>query len=144
MEYSLDVLHLTEQFEGCRLIAYPDPATGAEPYTLGFGHTAGVKPGDQITQAQAEQFLQEDVACCAAEINRHIGVTLTQNEFNACVDFAFNLGCHNLETSSLWRYIQAGEFDKAAAEFPKWDRAGGHEMAGLLRRRLAEQAEFTS
>jgi len=141
MEYSSEGLHLTEQFEGCKLTAYLDQV--GVP-TIGYGHTAGVKMGDTITQEQAEHFLQEDIAVCVAEINRHVGVTLTQGEFDALVDFAFNLGFHALETSTLWKLIQAHDFAGAAAQFPRWDKAGGKKVEGLLRRRLAEQAEFSA
>ena len=54
MEYSKDGAHLTEQFEGCKLTAYPDPATGGDPWTIGYGHTGNdVYPGLTITQEQA-------------------------------------------------------------------------------------------
>lgn len=139
MTYSRDGLHLTEQFEGCKLTAYRDVAG---VWTIGYGHTKGVHPGDRITQEQAEQFLQEDVQEVVQQINRDVKVQLTQGEFDALVDFGFNLGCHAMENSTLWRKLNAGDFIGAAAEFPRWDMAGGRHVTGLLRRRLAEQAMF--
>lgn len=139
MQYSKDGLHLTEQFEGCKLTAYQD-SVGV--WTIGYGHTDGVRPGDTCTEADADAWLQEDILRVVRQINRDCQIDLTQGEFDACVDFGFNLGVHALESSTLWKLLNAGDFEGAAAQFPRWDRAGGVEVAGLLRRRLAEQAEF--
>jgi len=143
MEYSKDGLHLTEQFEGVRLTAYPDPGTGGDPWTIGYGHTgADIHAGLTITQAQAEEYLRQDVQKAAANVNTHVKVEITQDEFDALVDFAFNCGCGNLDTSTLLKKLNAGDHEGAAQEFLKWDMAGGHHMAGLLRRRQAEAALF--
>ena len=143
MEYSKDGLHLTEQFEGVRLTAYPDPGTGGDPWTIGYGHTgADIHAGLTITQAQAEEYLRQDVQKAAANVNAHVKVKITQDEFDALVDFAFNCGCGNLDTSTLLKKLNAGDHEGAAQEFLKWDMAGGHHMAGLLRRRQAEAALF--
>ncbi len=143
MSYSKDGLALTESFEGCRLAAYPDPGTGGAPWTIGYGHTSGVNQGDVCTQDQAEQWLIQDVQAVVDAINRDCTISnLTQHEFDALVDFGFNLGTRALEGSTLWRKLMAGDVAGADAEFPKWDMAGGHVMAGLLRRRQAEAALF--
>jgi len=143
MEYSKEGLHLTEQFEGVRLTAYPDPGTGGDPWTIGYGHTgADIHAGLTITQAQAEEYLRQDVQKAAANVNTHVKVEITQDEFDALVDFAFNCGCGNLDTSTLLKKLNAGDHEGAAQEFLKWDMAGGHHMAGLLRRRQAEAALF--
>jgi lysozyme len=139
MNYSKRGLKLTEDFEGYRLIAYKDQVG---VWTVGYGHTNGVKEGDVISPEQAEQFLQDDIQVCVSWVNQHVPLAVTQGEFDALVDFAFNLGVHAIAGSTLLKYIQEGDFDAAAKEFPKWDKAGGHEVAGLLRRRMAEQAEF--
>jgi len=146
MIYSQPGEALTEQFEGCRLAAYQD---SAGVWTIGYGHTQGVVEGMTCTEMQAFAWLQEDLLTVEKQINRDITVPLTQGkvpltqeEFDALVDFGFNLGCHALESSTLWKKLNAGDFKGAAAEFPKWDHAGGKEVAGLLRRRLAEQALF--
>ena len=66
----------------------------------------------------------------------------SQNEFDALVDFAFNCGCGNLNNSTLLKKLNAGDYEGAAQEFLKWDMAAGHHMAGLLRRRQAEELLF--
>ena len=142
--YSKDGLHLTEGSEGCRLVAYHGECDREGLFTIGYGHTKDVNDGDTCTQAEAEQFLAADIKDCADAVNRDVEIDLTQEEFDALVDFAFNLGINALEHSTLWKKLNAGDIDGAAAEFPKWDRAGGKEVAGLLTRRLAEQAEFVA
>ena len=143
MEYSKDGLHLTESFEGVRLSAYPDPGTGGDPWTIGYGHTGPeVHSGMTITQEQAELYLAEDVKRAEADVNAKLTVEVTQDEFDALVDFAFNCGCGNLNNSTLLKKLNAGDFEGAAQEFLKWDMAAGHHMAGLLRRRQAEELLF--
>lgn len=137
MKYSKDGLHLTEQFEGCRLSAYPD--TGGV-WTIGYGHTSGVHAGMVCTQSQAEAFLQEDVSHAEREVNRLVQVPLTQSEFDALADFQFNTGA--LGKSTLLELLNAGDYHGAAAQFERWDRVKGVEVAGLLRRRKAEEEEF--
>lgn len=134
-------LALTEQFEGCRLNAYQDQ-TGV--WTIGYGHTgAEVHAGLTITLQQAQALLARDVSNAAAFVNRLVVVQLTQQEFDALVDFVFNLGCGTFERSTLLRLVNAGEFAAAAAQFALWDRAGGAVIAGLLRRRQAETSLFS-
>lgn len=130
--------------EGCVLQAYPDPATGGEPWTIGVGHTGGVSPGDTCTMEQAMQWLREDVAEAEATINRVVRVGLSQDNFDALVSLVFNIGGHNFETSTLLKKINALDFDGAADEFPRWNRAAGKVMAGLTKRRLAESRLFSS
>jgi lysozyme len=143
MEYSKSGLHLTEHFEGCRLTAYPDPGSGGDPWTIGYGHTGpDVSPGLVITQEQAEEFLRQDVAKAAADVNARVKIEITQDEFDALVDFAFNCGCGNLNNSTLLRKLNAGDVEGAAEEFLKWDMAAGKHLAGLAKRREAEKELF--
>lgn len=139
MTYSSEGLLLTEKEEGVRLEAYLD-SVGVP--TIGYGHTRGVQIGDNCTQEQAEEWLKEDVSLCEQCVNTHITVPLTQGEFDALVDFCFNLGCGSLAHSTLLSLLNSGQSNRAAEEFEKWDHAGGKMMAGLLRRRLEEKAEF--
>ena len=139
MEYSRPALALTERFEGVRFIAYQD-SVGV--WTVGYGHTFLVFKGMSCTQEQAEQWLITDLAAAVKFVNIHVQTEITQGEFDALVDFVFNLGCGSLEHSTLLRLVNERQFAAAANEFDKWDRAGGHVVAGLLRRRLAEEAEF--
>lgn len=134
-------LALTEQFEGCRLTAYQDQVG---VWTIGYGHTGPeVCAGMTISLEQAQALLAKDVSSAAAFVNRTVAVEISQGEFDALVDFVFNLGVGAFERSSLLRLLNAGEFTAAAAQFALWDRAGGAVVAGLLRRRQAETALFS-
>jgi lysozyme len=139
LTYSKDGLALTELFEGDVLTAYQDQKG---VWTIGYGHTAGVQPGQQITQAQAEAFLLGDVGTAVNCINDVVEVPLTQSQFDALVDFTFNLGVGNFTGSTLLKDINAGNFPDAIAQFDLWDHCGGVVNAGLLRRRQAEAGEF--
>lgn len=141
MIYSKAGLTLTEGFEGCRFLAYRDQVGRL---TIGFGHTSGVKEGDRCTPEEAEAMLVADEAWATAFVNHIVKVNLTQGEFDALVDFTFNLGSGNFQSSTLLKLVDQGQFELAAKEFEKWDLAGGKVVAGLLRRRLAEEAEFKS
>lgn len=143
MNYSKNGLHLTENFEGLRLTAYPDPATHGDPWTIGYGHTgAEVHQGMTITQEQAEEFLMQDVQKAVQTVNSKVHTDLTQNEFDALVDFVFNCGAGNFAGSTLLKNINAGDMEGAALEFQKWTHADGKVMAGLIKRRHAEALLF--
>lgn len=141
MIYSKSGVQLTERFEGVRLAAYQD-SVGV--WTIGYGHTWLVSPGMTCTTEQAEAWLISDTLIAQSDVNEYVHVTLTQGEFDALVDFAFNVGRGNLNNSTLLRDLNAGNIPAAADQFTKWDHAGGVVVAGLLRRRLAEQQEFNS
>lgn len=140
--YSGNGLALTEQFEGCELTAYQDQVG---VWTIGYGHTGpDVVAGLTITADQAQQFLASDVGSAAACVNDSVTIQLTQSEFDALVDFVFNLGPGAFKGSSLLRDLNGGDLTSAAAQFDEWDHAGGAVVAGLLRRRQAETALFQS
>jgi lysozyme len=140
LTYGKDGLALTEQFEGCELTAYQDQVG---VWTIGYGHTgSGVVSGLTITQDQAVALLMSDVAAAAAYVNATVQVALQQAEFDALVDFVFNLGRGAFAGSTLLKHLNAGQFDAAATQFDLWDHAGGQVVAGLLRRRQAETALF--
>lgn len=142
LTYSGNGLQLTEQFEGCHLSAYQDQAG---VWTIGYGHTGpDVVPGMVITQEQAQALLTHDISGAAACVNRLVDVPLTQAEFDALVDFIFNIGPGAFARSTLLKELNSADFSAAAAQFEKWSRAGGVLVAGLLRRRQAEQAMFES
>jgi lysozyme len=113
------------------------------PWTIGVGHTGPeVKYGLVWTQDQADAQLFADVAGAVSAVNRLVKVTLTQGEFDALVDFVFNLGAGAFAGSTMLRLLNTNDHKGAANEFQKWDMAGGEHVAGLLRRRIAEAAEF--
>ena len=126
--------------EGCRLTAYK---CAAGVWTIGYGHTAGVTKGQTITQAQAEEFLKQDLAKFEKYVNNAAYVpiteTLTQNQFDALVSFAYNCGAGNLKT--LCKGRTAAQIAKAML---KYNKAGGKELAGLTKRRKEEAALFST
>ena len=134
--------NLIKEFEGCRLTAYADPATGGDPWTVGYGSTKGVHRGMVITQEEADKRLINDVANSANFINQKLTSDLTQNEFDAICSFVFNCGAGNFAGSTLLRKINAGDMEGAALEFEKWTHADGKVMAGLIKRRHAEAVLF--
>lgn len=125
-------LQLIESFEGLRLTSYQD-SVGV--WTIGYGHTAGVKPGQTITQQQAQAFLQQDLGVAEVAVNK-LGLTLTDNQFAALVSFTFNLGGGNL--NKLMSHGLAAVPDRILL----FDHAGGKVLAGLTRRRQAERALY--
>lgn len=139
LAYSREGLRLTELFEGDVLTAYQDQRG---VWTIGYGHTEGVHPGQTITQAEAEALLAADIESAVRTVNETVRVKVTQAQFDALVDFAFNVGAGSFRRSTLLKEINAGEFPEAAAQFNLWDHCGGVVNAGLLRRRRAEAAEF--
>ena len=133
---------LTQQFEGLRLTAYQDQVGR---WTIGYGHTGPEVHGGMVIIAdQADVLLHSDVAAAVTCVNRAVTFNIAQCQFDALGDFVFNLGCGSLLSSTLLRYINAGEFDLAAPQFLLWDHAGGVVMPGLLARRQAEIVLFQS
>ena len=132
-------LDLIKGFEGLRLSAYQD---SAGVWTIGYGHTGNVKPGDRITQAQAEDLLQKDTAWAQQAVRDQVKVPLTQGQFDALTSFTFNLGAGALAKSTLLNKLNAGDYAGAQAEFGKWVHAGGQVLQGLVRRRAAEAELF--
>jgi len=140
LAYSDKGLALTKHFEGLRLTAYQD-SVGI--WTIGYGHTGPeVCKGLTITEDHACALLQKDVATAVAAVNRLVMVELQQNQFDALVDFVFNVGSGKLAKSTLLREVNAGNFSAAAAQFLQWVHAGGRVLPGLLLRRKAAQALF--
>jgi lysozyme len=140
LTYSKNGLALTELFEGDILNAYQDQHG---IWTIGYGHTEGVYPGQNITQEQAVALLFSDLGNAVHCVNEVVTVRLTQSQFDALVDFTFNIGITNFRNSTLLHDINAGRFPEALAQFRLWDHCGGIVNAGLLRRRNAEASEFS-
>jgi lysozyme len=133
-------LALTEGFEGCKTTAYQD-VRGI--WTIGYGHTGPeVVEGLVWTEQQCEAALLDDVADAVACVNREVTVAITQDEFDALVDFTFNAGRGSFAGSTLLRDLNAGNFAGAAAQFGAWVKAGGSVCSGLVRRREAEEQLF--
>ena len=130
-------LSLLKKSEGFRDRVYADVAGFP---TIGFGHR--LNPGEAypigINLSQGEALLSQDVAIAEAAIVRLVRVTLTQGQFDALVDFVFNLGAGRLASSTLLRYLNMEKYDAAAWELLAWDHAGSREIACLKARREAE------
>ncbi|MFI8415488.1 lysozyme [Serratia sp. NPDC078593] len=130
---------LIKKFEGLRLHAYQ---CSANVWTIGYGHTQGVRPGDIIIQEEADKFLQLDIVESEHAVNQRVSVPLTQNQFDALVSFVFNVGVGHFSKSTLLKKINADDYDGCAQEFLRWVHVGGVATAGLIKRREAEQALF--
>jgi lysozyme len=132
-------LGLVKTFEGCKLKAYLCPA--GVP-TIGYGRTKGVKLGQTITQAQADAWVVEEYDEFEAGVRKLVKVPLTANQLGALTSFAYNLGLGNLKSSTLLKKLNGGDYAGAAAQFARWNKAGGVVLAGLTKRRAAEAKLF--
>lgn len=139
MDISKNGIDLIKRFEGCRLTAYKCPSG---VYTIGYGHTNGVKKGQRITQAQAEAYLREDVGEFENGVNKYVSAPLTQNQFDALVSFTYNCGLTAFKNSTLLKKLNAKDYEGAGKELLRWNKANGVVLDGLKRRRNAEKALF--
>jgi lysozyme len=129
---------LIQGFETCRLVAYQDERG---IWTIGWGHTAGVKQGDTCTQGQADAWFLDDLEDPERIVDEQ-APGLSDNQFSAIVSFVYNVGSGSFLTSHLLKYLQRGDFSVAADELLKWDHVSGKVSDGLTRRRQAERALF--
>lgn len=142
MKPSANAYNLVKASEGLRLSAYPDPGTGAEPYTIGYGSTHGVTKGMTITPADATVRLAEDMTEAADAVNRLVKVKLNQNQFDALCSLVFNIGQANFKGSTLLKSLNQGEFAGSAREFDRWVYAAKKKLPGLVARRKVERDLF--
>ena len=113
-------------------------------WTIGFGHTAGVKAGDTCTAEQAFKWLSEDAQFAVQGVDTLVHTALNQNQFDALVDFTFNLGVGNLQRSTLLFLLNRGDYEDAADQFSRWDIVAERPSTGLLSRRERERRLFLS
>lgn len=158
---SRQCVELVKACEGCELLAYPDPATGGAPWTIGYGHTQGVYEGLKITQETADNWLLKDLELCEKEVRALVKIPVNINQLAALTSFSFNLGAAALANSTLLKKLNSGDYQGAAAQFVAWDKANGEHnhkdddgdglidekgekqvMAGLHARRLKERDLF--
>ena len=132
-------------FEGLRLCAYRD---AAGVLTIGYGHTKGVRPGQQVTADQARELLREDAETAARVVRNVVRVPLNQSQFDALVSLAFNIGGGAFAGSTVARRLNDGDLAGAAEALLLWDKAtvAGKKISlpGLTRRRQAERKLFLS
>lgn len=132
-----------QNFEGLRLEAYLCPSG---VWTIGFGHTAGVKKGQKITLQQAESFFNKDIFSFENAVNTLVKVPLTQGQFDALVSFAFNCGIGNFRSSTLLKLLNQGDYKGAGEQFLVWNKIKKNgkllSCEGLTNRRKAEKEMF--
>jgi lysozyme len=134
-------LAIIKQYEGLRLTAYLCPA---KVWTIGYGSTGpAVKPGMTITAERGEALLKEDLERFEKAVSI-AAPTATQNQFDAMVSLAFNVGEANFNSSTLLRRHRAGQHALARSEFARWNKSRGKVLAGLTRRRASEAALYAA
>lgn len=140
MKASNILIEKIKEFEGVRLTAYKD---SAGVLTIGVGHTRGVKPGQRITEKQAESLLKGDLAEAERYVNS-LKLNLTQGQFDALVDFAYNVGAGDLAGSTLLAKIRAkAPTAEIQEQFKRWVYAKGKKLGGLVKRRAWEAQRWT-
>ena len=137
MKFSAAGMELLKRFEGFRNRVYMDVA--GLP-TIGYGHRLLHSDSfpNGIDEPQAANLLACDVRDAEQAVARMVKAPLTQGQFDALVDFTFNLGAGRLASSTLLKSLNAGRYDDAAEQLLRWDHAGGQENAALKARREAE------
>lgn len=136
MKISNQGIEFIKRHEGLILQAYLCPAN---VWTIGYGHTLGVKSGQVITPQQAEQYLREDLKGAERSVNTMVKVVINQNKFDALVSFVFNLGTGNFQSSTLLKRINGNPADTDIAnQFERWVFAKGVKLPGLVKRRKEE------
>jgi lysozyme len=146
-------VRIIQEFEGLhkvrpdgRIEAYPDPGSGGDPWTIGWGSTGkGIERGTIWTREQAEQRFREDVGVFGAGVKSLLnGTPTTDQQMAALVSLAYNIGLGAFSRSTVLRRHLAGAYDAAADAFGAWNKAAGRVLPGLTRRRAAEAALYRS
>ena len=132
-------VELIKRFEGYRFKAYQCPAG---VWTIGYGHTKGVKKGDYLTHTDAEKLLKEDITAVESEIKNIIKVPLSANQWDAIVSFVFNVGIEAFKRSTLLVKLNEGDLKSCGKEIKKWIYCKGVVSKGLQKRRDAEAKLF--
>lgn len=137
MKTSQKGIDLIKEFEGFRKEAYLCPGL---VWTIGYGHTKGVRQGDVITEREAEQFLRENLQDAEDIVDRMITAEIDQNQFDALVSLVYNIGSGNFHDSTIRRLINEGCLDirKLEHAWKMWKKSRGKTLSGLIRRREAE------
>lgn len=136
MNISKNGIDFIKKEEGLVLNAYLCPAN---VWTIGYGHTNGVKKGDKITEEQAEDFLVNDLLYSERIVNKMVKVKLSQNQYDALVSFIFNVGSGNFINSTLLKKLNAGaNSDEICAELRRWIFSKGKKLPVLVARRQRE------
>jgi lysozyme len=130
---------IIEHYESCRFEAYQDQVG---IWTIGYGHTKGVYPGQVINMDQVLEFLTEDLVNSETCVNKLVTVKLSQLQFDALISFTFNLGCGHLQESTLLKLLNQREYNQVSTQMARWNMAGGVIAKGLVYRRQTEGILF--
>ena len=130
---------LIKNYEGCRLKAYK---CSAGKWTIGYGHTSGVKEGDTCTQEQADKWFEEEYERFKKSVKSYVRVPINENQIGALTSFSYNCGLAALKGSTLLKKLNKKDYNGAANEFLKWNKCNGKELAGLTKRRKSERDLF--
>lgn len=141
MKTSQKGIDLIKKFEGCQLKAYKCPAG---VWTIGYGHTSGVRKGMTITQIDANEFLALDIQKTEKQVSNLVKVPLKQGQFDALVSFVYNVGIGAFSTSTMLRLLSFKKYKEVANEFERWVYADKEILQGLINRRKAEKELFLS
>ena len=139
MKTSAEGLALIKKFEGLELEAYQ---CAAGVWTIGYGHTKDVQPGDVWSESHANHMLEVELEEFEEYINNNVTVALSQNQFDALVSWVYNLGPANLKASTMLKVLNSGDYEGVPAQIKRWNKAGGKVLQGLIRRREAEALLF--
>lgn len=136
-------LTLIKNFEGLRLEAYLCPSG---VWTIGYGHTKGVKKGHKCTKEQASHYLRADVAWAEVAVRHLVKVPLNQNQFDALVSFVFNIGTGAFAKSTLLRVLNSGNYSGVPGQIRRYNKGGSplKVLPGLVKRRDAEAKLWSS
>jgi lysozyme len=134
-------IDMIKGFEGFRSTAYK---CLAGVWTIGYGHTKNVKPGQQITEEEAERVLRCDLKKAESAVSEYVKVPLTVSQKDALVSFVYNVGRGNFSKSTLLKKLNECDYTGAAEEFKRWTKAGGKHSPGLENRRAKEAECFNS
>lgn len=142
MRPSQACVDLVKSFEGFRANAYKCPAG---VWTVGYGTTENVQPGDTVTEAEAEELLLNDLTDAAVAIDELVDVPITQRQFDALTSLIYNIGREAFRNSTLLRLLNGGRgIHEVGAQFLRWNKSNGQVLPGLSRRRAAEAVLFES
>ncbi len=139
MKTSDNGINLIKKFEGLKTKAYKCPSG---VWTIGYGHTSGVKSSDTCTMEQAIEYLKRDLIKFEYDINKLVKVELNQNQFDSLVSFVFNIGSKKFEDSTMLKFINKKNFTLAAGQFDRFVYSKGVKLNGLEKRRKAEKELF--
>jgi GH24 family phage-related lysozyme (muramidase) len=139
MKISIEGLSLIKKFEGLELNAYQ---CAAGVWTIGYGHTKGVFEGQTIKKAEADEMLVLEMDEYEKAVNDAVTISIDQCMFDALVSWTYNLGPSNLNSSTMLKVLNSGDYDGVPAQIKRWNKAGGKVLEGLIRRRDAEALLF--